>query len=127
MLKRVGLGIATVFTLLAIVIAFLVVSAIFFGHSSLGGTLPGGRSVSASANHWFMGMETNGDIATIRTAGRTIVVAPTALSVDGAPAASIPAETKSVTIRVENGEVDFVADGRRVGQDPKSKLETGNP
>lgn len=115
MMKRAGLGIAILGCLLVVAIAFLVISAVFFGHSSVGGSLAGGRSVSASADCCYMGMETDADTATIRTAGRTIIVAPTTLRIDGLSVASIPATTKSVSISVENGEVEFLVDGRVVG------------
>jgi hypothetical protein len=128
MLKRVGLALAILFTLLVLAIALLIISALFFGHSSLGTTLPGGRSVSASADSWIMGVETtNSGTAIFRTAGLAIEVAPAMLSVNGVPFASIPADAKAIEIRVEDGEIEFIADGRKVQRESRSKSAAQAP
>lgn len=114
MMKRVAIAIAVLFSLLLIGLVALIASAVMFSHSSVGATLANGRSVSADADSWYMGLETAADTATIRTAGRTIVVRPTTLHVDGRSVASIPATTKSVAITVQDGTVTFIADGERL-------------
>jgi len=125
MVQRIALGIALVIGLLLFcAVCLVIVSATMFSHSSVGGslpagaTLPTGRSISASADSWNIGLETSGDSATIRTAGRTILVAPTRVFVDGRFVAPIAAAAKAIEVKVNDGQVDVIADGIAVERDP---------
>ncbi|TNV71540.1 hypothetical protein FGO68_gene8767 [Halteria grandinella] len=81
---------------------------------SAGGTLASGRTVTANSDSLFLRSQFTKDSATIRTAGKQIVVAPKSLIVDGVPVAKIEEETKDVQVNVKNGNVTFQADGADV-------------
>jgi len=104
------------FVVVCIVAALVVFLAIGiqFATVSSGGTLATGRSVTTEADSWYVGMECSDDTATIRTAGRTIVVAPTQLSIDGKQVAVIDKNVAAVEVTVRGGEVSFTADGQPV-------------
>jgi len=104
----------SLFSLLLIGLLFVIVSMVLFGESSAAGTLASGRSVSATGSGWYLSLNTTTDTATIRSPGRTIVVAPTTLQIDGKPVASIAATAKSVSVRIEGSEVAFTADGQPI-------------
>ena len=111
-LKVVGVTFAC---LLAALVAFVVI-ALQFASGSAGGTLESGRSVMTYADSWYLGTEFQGDTATIRTAGHTIVVAPTQLSVDGKMLATMDKSIAAVDVTVRDGEIWFVADGTEVAR-----------
>ena len=54
------------------------------------------------------------DTAEIHTAGKTILVQPTALVVDGVKVADIDKDVADVRVDVKLGVVSFVADGKPV-------------
>jgi hypothetical protein len=54
------------------------------------------------------------DTAEILTAGKTILVQPTALVVDGVKVADIDKDVADVRVDVKRGVVSFVADGKPV-------------
>ena len=109
MLKR----IASVVGLLFIgAIVFVVAWMLTHAEGSAACTLASGRSISARSNHWSVSLVSSKDSATILTGGRTIVVAPSTLSVDGRVEAVIPKGTKAVDVRVQSGVVTFTAERR---------------
>jgi hypothetical protein len=116
MLRRVLKIVGVAFACLLVALVTLVVVGMQFATSSAGGTLDTGRIVMASARSWYIGTEFQGDTATIRTAGHTIVVAPTQLSVDGKALATIERSVAAVDVEVSNREISFVADGKEVAR-----------
>ncbi len=91
----------------------LLTSAVVLGGSA-GGTLPTGRSVTAQSDSWRLSSRFTHDTATIETSGRKIVVAPTAVLLDGRPLATLDAAAKSVDVRVKKKTITIVADGKMV-------------
>jgi hypothetical protein len=83
--------------------------------SSVGGTLQSGRSVTATSDSWYLTCNNSPDTATIRTAGRTIVVAPAKVTVDGKLVAPLDVAACEVEVRVKDGQIEFLADGTSVG------------
>jgi hypothetical protein len=84
------------------------------GESSAGGTLQSGRSVSATSDSWYLVCNNSPDTATIKTAGKTIVVAPSKVLVDGHAIAPLDVAVRSVEVKVKRGKVVLVADGNPV-------------
>lgn len=78
---------------------------------SAGGTLASGRSVMTYSDGLMLTSTFSADTATIRTAGHTIVVAPTELTVDGRTVAKIDESVAGVNVHVQDGTVEFEADG----------------
>jgi hypothetical protein len=111
-LKIVGVA----FACLLVALVTLVVIGVQFATSTSGGTLDTGRTVMTSARSWYIGTEFQSDTATIRTAGHTIVVAPTELLVDGKSLTVIDRKISSVEVTVGKREISFVADGREVAR-----------
>jgi hypothetical protein len=107
-------GIAIVFAVLLLAAACLFITAMLYGESSAGAILASGRCVAASGNSWYLSLTTSGETATIQLAGRTIVVAPTSVQVDGRSVASLPATAKLVTVDVQDGEITLTADEQRI-------------
>ena len=123
MIKRIAVIVGCVLSLLFVAaIAFVIVSVTMFPQGSAGATLSTGRSISASANHWYLMMENSADSATIRTAGRTIVVEPTRVLVDGRFVAPIAAAAKAIEVKITDGQVAFIADGRPVERDADNEV-----
>jgi hypothetical protein len=110
-------------TLIVTSIAILLtsVAAIFVLAVSAGGTAGGilstGRSVMAYSDSISLSSTFSSDTATIRTAGKTIVVHPTTLEVDGALVATINKDVSDIEVRVKRGVVTFVADGKSLATD----------
>ena len=104
--------IVIVATPLLLVCAFLV--AAMFAGSSAGGMLSTGRSVVTHSDSLTLSSTLSSDTATIKTAGKTLVVKPTRLTVDGTIVAIIDEEVSSVEVRVRRGVVTFMADGKLV-------------
>lgn len=82
--------------------------------SSAGGTLVSDRSVMTRSDSWYLSSTFSADTATIRTAGRSIVVAPGELRVDGQKVASVDSSAKLVEVLVRGDTISFVADGMTV-------------
>jgi hypothetical protein len=87
---------------------------LFGGSASTNCTLESGRTITTSSDSWYLSCEFDKDTATIRTAGHAIVVAPQQLRVDGATIASIDGAAKTVTVTIEDGAIEFVAEQRSV-------------
>lgn len=85
------------------------------GGGSTSGTLQSGRTVSASSDSWYLTCNNAPDTATIRTAGRTIVVAPDKVTVDGKLVAPLDVAACQVEVRVRDGQIELLADGTSVG------------
>lgn len=98
--------------ILAIII--LLATAMLSGGGSAGGTLPSGRCVMTYSDSMFLSSTFSSDTATIKTAGKKIVVQPTSLSVDGVTIANIDEDVAVVQVNVKRGVVTFVADGTPV-------------
>lgn len=82
--------------------------------SSSGGTLASGRSVITHSDSIYLTTLFDNDTATIKTAFKTIIVKPTGLFVNGSSVATIDPKVSRVEVRVKNGTINFVADGRSV-------------
>ena len=121
--KGTGLGLALCVVGL---IAFLILGIAVSGQKSAGGTLRSGRAVVAYSRGLSLSAEFQDDTATFRTKGKTIVVAPTAVSVDGAEVARIDAVASNVQVHVHAEGIDIAADGKPV--DTKvTHAGTGSP
>jgi hypothetical protein len=84
------------------------------GESSAGGTLQSGRSVVTFSDSWYLSCSNSTDTATIKTAGKTIIVAPDKVTVDGQAIAPLDVAVRSVEVKVKRGEVALVADGKDI-------------
>ena len=109
--KRVVAGLVLIATMV------LVVGALSGGSAS--GRLSSGRSVNAQSDSWYLKCNFAADTATIETAGRTIVVAPDQLLVDGRALAAMDATTRSVNVSVRGNAITFVADGKTIASCPR--------
>ncbi|MFO0916229.1 MAG: hypothetical protein U0795_24940 [Pirellulales bacterium] len=83
---------------------------------SAAGTLPTGRIVVARSNSLSLSSSFSQDTATIQAGGKTIVVKPTSLLVEGVTFAVIDQSVSKVEVTVKGGEVTFVADGKPVNR-----------
>jgi hypothetical protein len=86
---------------------------------SCGGTLATGRVVNAQSDSWYLSSQFSQDSATINIPGRTILIGPTNLQIDGQTLATIPVSAKLVDVVVKGNAISFVADGRPVGTFPR--------
>ncbi|WP_299464250.1 hypothetical protein [uncultured Gimesia sp.] len=98
---------------MVLVAGVLVLAATSGGSTS--GTLANGRSVTASADAWYLETQFMGDTAQIKTPHFLIVVAPEQLTVNAKPVATIDAAVKAVEVNVKGGTVTFLANGKSVG------------
>jgi hypothetical protein len=114
MKKRIVIRICLVALAVPIAAALLLIVIGAFSGGSAGGTLATGRSVMTHSDSIYLSSELRGDTATIKTDGKTIVVGPTHLLIDGAKVATINEAVADVQVRVNNGAVAFVADGRPI-------------
>jgi hypothetical protein len=78
---------------------------------SCGGGLQSGRAVNAYSDTIWLYSESTADTATIKTPGKTILVQPTAILVDGVKVADIDENVADVRVRIKRGDVSIVADG----------------
>lgn len=104
-------------TPLLILVALLAIG--MFGGGSAHGTLPTGRRINAYSNAMSLSSTFGFDTATIKTGGKTIVVKPTRLIVDGTVVASINEHVTDIEVRVKRGGIAFVADGKLVPTAPR--------
>lgn len=111
MLKRFAL-LATL--MLGLVTLLGSIALVLGSGSSAGGTLVSGRSVMTRSDSWYLSSTFSADTATIQTAGRSIVVAPGELRVDGQKVASVDSSAKLVEVLVRGDTISFVADGMTV-------------
>ena len=114
MTKRWLITICLLVVLLPIFAALSFVIFAMFSGGSAGGTLASGRSVMTYSDSIFLSSELRGDTAIIKTDGKTIVVNPTTLVIDGANVAIIDEEVSAVQVTVKKGVVNFVVDGKTV-------------
>jgi len=114
--KVVGLVLGGLLVVVAVLFGILAVIAVNFSSGGCGGTLATGRCVTANSDGWSVTSRFSHDTATITTAGRTIVVAPTQLVVDGRAVAVVAEDAKLIDVTVRDGEVSFIADGRVVNR-----------
>ena len=112
MLRRIAQVVFVTFGCLFVLLLIYVAVAMQFSTSSAGGTLPSGRTVTTQSDSWYISSGFSNDTATIETAGHSIVVAPTQLTVDGAIYATIAQNVKAVSVTVNDGEISFTADGK---------------
>lgn len=99
---------AIVFFLLAVSVVLL---ALFGTSASVGGTLPSGRSVTASAKSILVSFESSGNTAIVRTWGREVTIAPAQFTIDGQYSGPLPATAKAVVVKFEGDDVSITADG----------------
>jgi len=112
MARRILLGAAIVAAIVLFVLAGLVVLVALFGTSaSVGGTLPSGRSVTASAKSFFISFESSGNTAIVRTWGREVAIAPAQFTIDGQYTGPLPAGAKAVEVKFQGDDVSITADG----------------
>lgn len=101
-----------------IVIPVVAIAALFLSVLLAGGTAAGtlstGRSVTAHSDSIALSATFAPDTATIRTSGKTIVVGPTTLSVDGRTIANIKEDVADIKVQVKGGAITFLADGNPV-------------
>ncbi len=97
-----------------VLIACTFLTAVMLAGGSAGATLATGRSVFAHSDSLSLSSRFSSDTATIETAGRTIVVKPTRLMVDGTTVATINENVSNVEIRIKRGVITFLADGQPV-------------
>lgn len=81
---------------------------------SAGGTLSTGRNVVTHSDAVSLSSAFSKDTATVKTAGKTIVVAPASLIVDGIKVAEIDERVSNVEVSVKRRVITFVADGKPV-------------
>lgn len=84
------------------------------GGGAAGGTLPSGRSISAKSDTPSLRCDFQTDTATIVGGGRTIVVRPERLEVDGEHAADIAADALEISVSLRRGQIHIIADGSPV-------------
>lgn len=94
-------------------ITMLIATAMAAGGSA-GGTLSSGRSVMTHSDSIWLSSTFSFDTATIKTAGKKILVQPTSLIVDGVTVATLDKNVANVQVHVNRGVVTFVADGTPV-------------
>jgi hypothetical protein len=102
-----------------LVCGLLLLLLVGLGLASLGGgaaevTLPSGRSISAKSDTPSLRCDFQTDTATIIGGGRTIIVRPERLEVDGQHAADIAPEARDISVSLRRGQVHMVADGSPV-------------
>jgi hypothetical protein len=110
-------GLAATVLVILMAVTGLFAVAISSGGSSAG-TLATGRSVQVKSDSIWLSCQYAGDAATIRTAGKTLVVAPRELLVDGRHVARLKPDAKSIVITAERGDITLVADGTEVSLAP---------
>jgi hypothetical protein len=111
--RAVLFGVAGITLVLLLATAALLAIAIGTG-SSAGGTLASGRSVVVHSDSIWLNCQLSSDTATIQTAGKTIVVAPGGLVVDGRRIAPLDEGAKSVVVNAKRGSITLEADGKNI-------------
>ena len=112
MAKRILLGLAILFAVLVFLFILLVVALVIFGTSTASGvTLPNGCTVSASARSLYLGVESNGNSAIVRTMRTKVVIEPTKFIIDDQFTGAIPANAKAVNVNIDGRAVEITADG----------------
>ena len=101
-------------TALLIVVIAMLLTIVMSAGGSAGGTLSTGRTVLVYSDSLFLSATFSSDTATIKTGGKTIVVEPKRLVVDGRAIAPLNEQVSNVQVRVKRGTITFVADGKPV-------------
>ena len=114
MLRRIAQVVFVTLGCLFVLLLICLAVAMQFSTSSAGGTLASGRTVTTQSDSWYISSGFSNDTATIETAGHSIVVAPTQLTVNGAIYATVAKNVKAVGVTVDDGEISFTADGEPV-------------
>lgn len=113
---RIAVALTALFSSLFLLALFCVLSC----GGSAGGTLASGRSVTTYSDAWDgLSSTFTADTARIDTAGRTILIRPEQILIDGRPLTKIDKATKSVAVRVEGDTINFAANGRIVATCPR--------
>jgi len=97
----------------------IILGCAMFTGGSAGGTLASGRSVMTHSDSMSLSSTFSSDTATIKTAGKKILVQPTSLIVDGVTVANIDKDVADVQVRVKRGVITFVVDGAPVQTSPR--------
>jgi hypothetical protein len=79
--------------------------------NSAGGTLESGRSVMTHSDGWCVSCECQQNVATIRTRGHRIIVAPAAVIIDRHVRVPIDDDAQEVVIKVFGDKITLIADG----------------
>lgn len=112
MARKILLGVAILVAILIFLFVCLIAFAVVFGTSiSVGGTLPSGRSITASAKSFTIGIETSGNTAIVRTWGRKVEIAPAKFTIDDQFSGPLPPGAKSVNVHIDGEKVNITADG----------------
>ena len=114
MLRRIAQLVFVTLGCLFVLLLICLAVAVQFSTSSAGGTLTSGRTVTTQSDSWYISSGFSNDTATIETAGHSIVVAPTQLTINGAIYATIAKNIKAIAVKVNDGEISFTADGTPV-------------
>jgi hypothetical protein len=112
MARRILLGVVILFAALIFLIFILFVALAVWSTSIASGvTLPNGLAVNASARSIYLGIETSGNTATIRTMRAKVVVEPTKFTIDDQFIGPIPPGAKAVDVNIDGSKVNITADG----------------
>jgi hypothetical protein len=120
MAKRILIGIGVLLSAVVFLFVGIVAATLIWGTSTgVGATLPSGRSVTASTKSWFVGLETSGNTAIVRTSRRTVLIEPTKVVVDGRLFGSIPAGARAINVDMNSDEIVITADGAAIARRPQ--------
>ena len=81
--------------------------------------LASGRLVTVHSDAWSISTDFTEDTASIRTAGRNIVVDATEVRVDDDLRVFIDGAAKSVIVEVNGDKITLIADGRTLAECPR--------
>lgn len=109
--RRIKTLLISLITIPLLVLGGILMTAILAGFSA-GGTLSTDRNGFTHSNSMMLSSSLSSDTAKIQTDGRTIVVKPTQLIVDGTIIAMIDKSVSS--LEVQRGKITFSANGKPV-------------
>lgn len=92
----------------------LFVSLLLFGAKTISGTLPSGRKITVEAAG-EVNTSFEGSTAKVTANGRSIVIEPDNLEIDGQDIAEIPSDARHVEVIVRGTDVRFIVDGKPMG------------
>lgn len=112
MVRRILLGVFILFVALILMVFILFVTLIIFSTSTASGvTLANGLAVNVSVRSIYLGVETSGNTAIIRTMRSKVVVEPTKFTIDDQFSGQIPPGAKRVDVNIDGNNVKITADG----------------
>lgn len=112
MVRRIFLGVFVLFVALISIIFILLVTLIIFGTSTSSGvTLANGLAVDVSARSIYLGVESSGNKAIVRTMRSKVVIEPTQFTIDDEFSGPIPPGAKQVNVNIDGKKVNITADG----------------